>query len=77
MLIETLPGPVVEVQILDPYNPQETLNDKLTIVDVKARDAAGRVFKIDIQLLVFAELSTRMLYVRPQEWALRLHRVSS
>jgi hypothetical protein len=68
---------VVEVQILDPYNPQETLKDKLTIVDVKARDAAGPIFQIEIQLLVFAELSTRMLYVRRQEWAPRPHRVSS
>ncbi|UHD16870.1 PD-(D/E)XK nuclease family transposase [Thiocapsa bogorovii] len=49
ILTETLPGPVVEVQILDPYHPQETLDDKLTIVDVNARDAAGQVFKIEIQ----------------------------
>lgn len=52
---------MVEVQILDPYNPQETLKDKLTIVDVKAGDAAGQIFQIEIQLLVFADLSTRML----------------
>ncbi|EGV17434.1 PD-(D/E)XK nuclease family transposase [Thiocapsa marina] len=49
MLTETLTSPVVAVQILDPYNPQETLKDKLTIVDVKARDAAGRVFQVEIQ----------------------------
>ncbi|SDW35685.1 Rpn family recombination-promoting nuclease/putative transposase [Thiocapsa roseopersicina] len=62
MLTETLPSPVVEVQILDPYNPQETLKDKLTIVDVKARDAAGRVFQVEIQLSVYADLTARMLY---------------
>jgi predicted transposase/invertase (TIGR01784 family) len=62
MLTETLPGPVVEVQILNPYNPQETLNDKLTIVDVKARDAAGQVFQIEIQLLIHTNLRARMLY---------------
>jgi hypothetical protein len=57
MLTETLPSPVVEVQVLDPYNPQETLKDKLTIVDVKARDAAGRVFQVEIQLSVYADLT--------------------
>ncbi|MFB1486474.1 MULTISPECIES: Rpn family recombination-promoting nuclease/putative transposase [unclassified Thiocapsa] len=49
MLIDTLPRPISAVRILDPYNPRETLKDKLTIVDVKARDAAGRVFQIEIQ----------------------------
>ena len=34
MLTGTLSSPVVEVQILNPYNPQETLNDKLSIIDV-------------------------------------------
>ncbi|QVL49785.1 MAG: Rpn family recombination-promoting nuclease/putative transposase [Thiocapsa sp.] len=62
MLIDTLPRPISAVRILDPYNPRETLEDKLTIVDVKARDAAGRVFQIEIQLSVYADLTARMLY---------------
>ena len=62
MLAEALSRPVVEVRILDPYNPRESLDDKLTILDVKARDAAGQVFQIEIQLLVYAELSARILY---------------
>ncbi|NCC23501.1 MAG: Rpn family recombination-promoting nuclease/putative transposase, partial [Alphaproteobacteria bacterium] len=73
MLTDTLPTPVVEVQILNPYNPQETLNDKLTIVDVKARDAAGQLFQIEIQLLVFADLSARILYGWADLYRRQLH----
>lgn len=73
MLTGTLSSPVVEVQILNPYNPQETLNDKLTIVDVNARDAAGQVSQIEIQLLAFADLSKRMLYARADLCRRQLH----
>jgi predicted transposase/invertase (TIGR01784 family) len=62
MLAAELPSPVIEVRILNPYNPRETLGDKLTIVDVKARDATGHVFQIEIQLLVFPDLTARILY---------------
>jgi len=48
---DALPAPVVEAEILNPYNEREFLDDKLSIVDVKARDAQGRLFQVEIQLL--------------------------
>ncbi len=54
--------PVVEVEILDPYNEREFLDDKLSIVDVKARDARQRVFQVEIQLLAVPDLLARILY---------------
>ncbi|WP_373507848.1 PD-(D/E)XK nuclease family transposase [Thiocapsa sp.] len=49
--------------MLNPYNERETLDDKLTIVDVKARDTARRVFQVEIQFLVFPRyLTPRILY---------------
>ena len=62
VLVDDLPAPITEVEILNPYNERETFSDKLTIVDVKARDAARRLFQIEIQLLVFADLASRILY---------------
>ncbi|RKT42933.1 Rpn family recombination-promoting nuclease/putative transposase [Thiocapsa rosea] len=62
VLIDDLPAPIIEVEILNPYNERESFSDKLTIVDVKARDAARRLFQIEIQLLVFADLASRILY---------------
>jgi predicted transposase/invertase (TIGR01784 family) len=62
LLAEDLAAPITAVDILNPYNERETLDDKLTVVDVKARDAARRIVQIEIQLLVFASLAPRILY---------------
>ena len=62
ILGDELPAPVTAVDILNPYNERETLDDKLTVVDVKAQDAQRRRFQVEIQLLVFPELSARILY---------------
>jgi predicted transposase/invertase (TIGR01784 family) len=57
-----LPRPVTAVEILNPYNEREFLTDKLSIVDVKARDDHGRFYQIEIQLLPHADLPARILY---------------
>jgi predicted transposase/invertase (TIGR01784 family) len=62
MLGGELPAPIVDVVILNPYNEREFLDDKLSIVDVKARDAAGCLYQIEIQLLTLPELPARILY---------------
>jgi predicted transposase/invertase (TIGR01784 family) len=62
MLGPELPAPVEEVAILNPYNEREFLDDKLSVVDVKARDALGRLYQIEIQLLVLPDLPARILY---------------
>lgn len=55
-------SPIVEAEILNPYNEREFLDDKLSIVDVKARDGEGRLFQVEIQLLAYRHLPARMLY---------------
>jgi predicted transposase/invertase (TIGR01784 family) len=62
MLGTELPAPVVQVTILNPYNEREFLDDKLSVVDVKASDEHGRLYQIEIQLLVLPELPARILY---------------
>ncbi|WP_295444290.1 Rpn family recombination-promoting nuclease/putative transposase [uncultured Thiodictyon sp.] len=57
-----LPAPVVEVEILNPFNEREFIDDKLSIVDVKARDGQGRIYQVEIQLLVLPDLPARILY---------------
>ncbi|NCC30000.1 MAG: hypothetical protein EOM22_18100, partial [Gammaproteobacteria bacterium] len=65
---------MVEVRILNPDNPQETLDDTLTIVDVKARDTARRIFQVEIQLLVFPHnLAPRILYAWAALYSQQLH----
>ena len=57
-----LPAPIRQVDILNPYNEREFLDDKLSIVDVKARDEQGRLYQVEIQLLSHPDLPARILY---------------
>ncbi|MBF0240634.1 MAG: Rpn family recombination-promoting nuclease/putative transposase [SAR324 cluster bacterium] len=60
------------VEILNPFNEKEFLSDKLSIVDVKARDEAGRTYQIEVQLSVFPALPARMLYTWSDLYAAQL-----
>ena len=62
VLGQALPAPVTETEILNPYYEREFLNDKLSVVDVKARDQTGRQYQIEIQLLNHPDLPARILY---------------
>ncbi|MFO1351415.1 MAG: Rpn family recombination-promoting nuclease/putative transposase [Gammaproteobacteria bacterium] len=62
MLGEELQSLLSEVDILNPYNEKEFLDDKLSIVDVKARDGEGRIYQIEVQLLYYRHLPARILY---------------
>ena len=62
ILAGELAAPLTEVEILNPYNEREFLDDKLSIVDVKARDSSGRLYQIEIQLLNIPDLPARILY---------------
>lgn len=57
-----LPQPVVTVEILNPFNEREFLGDKLSVVDVKARDERQRQYQAEVQLLTHRDLPARMLY---------------
>jgi len=74
LLVEDLAAPITAVDILNPYNERETLDDKLTVVDVKARDAARRIFQVEIQLVVFANLAPRILYAWADLFSQQLQR---
>jgi predicted transposase/invertase (TIGR01784 family) len=62
MLGDALELPVYDVEIVNPYNEKEYLNDKLSIVDVKAKDKNGNLYQIEIQLLDRASLKQRIIY---------------
>ncbi len=55
-------NPITDVEILNPYNEKEYLSDKLTIVDIKARDATNNTYQVELQLNIFPYLPERMLY---------------
>ncbi|MCF7977617.1 MAG: Rpn family recombination-promoting nuclease/putative transposase [Chromatiaceae bacterium] len=62
MLGSELTAPISSVEILNPYNEREFLDDKLSVVDVKARDDQGGLHQIEIQLLSYRDLPARISY---------------
>jgi predicted transposase/invertase (TIGR01784 family) len=62
VLAKELKAPIEDVEILNPYNDKEFVDDKLSIVDVKARDTEGRLFQVEIQLVQYGHLASRIVY---------------
>ena len=60
---------VVEVEFLNPYSEKMTLDDKLSILDVKARDQSEWIYDLEMQMLVLAALSPRALYYWARSYA--------
>ena len=51
------PAPAYRLQdltFLNPFNPKEALDDKLSILDIKARDQSGSTTELDIWLYFYA-----------------------
>ncbi len=62
-ILEPPPGQWIESVILqNPYNPQDFIGDKLSIVDVKAIDQRGKQYQVEIQIATYIGLNHRMLY---------------
>jgi predicted transposase/invertase (TIGR01784 family) len=53
---------LVDLHLLNPFNDKQTLDDKLSILDIKARDQSGRQYNIEMQLLAHATFRERVLY---------------
>jgi len=57
-----LAHPIVHVEILNPFSYQEFGDDKLVVLDIRARDSAGQWLNIEMQVTVFAGLLQRLVY---------------
>jgi predicted transposase/invertase (TIGR01784 family) len=62
ILENELKHPLTWVEILNPYNEKEFISDKLSIVDLKAKDDFNQTYQIEIQLKSFPSLPSRMIY---------------
>ena len=62
-VLDPAPGHhIQDVELLNPFNPKEALDDKLSILDIKARDQAGRQFNVEMQMLAHRCYPKRILY---------------
>lgn len=62
VLAEILPSPIVRVELLDPFTMQETIEDKLSVLDVKATDDQDRVYNVELQMRPDEAFPGRGLY---------------
>src|SRR6266436_3251376 len=67
-VLDPAPGHhIATIELLNPFNPKEALTDKISILDIKARDQSGRQFNIEMQMLAYRYYEKRILYY----WARR------
>jgi predicted transposase/invertase (TIGR01784 family) len=53
---------VTEVTLLNPYNPKNFKSDKLSILDIKAKNTEGKRFNIEVQISDEGDYDKRALY---------------
>ena len=53
---------ITEIELLNPFNLQETQDDELSVLDIKARDQSGRRFNIEMQMLPYPYYGKRIIY---------------
>lgn len=64
---------IQDIELLNPFNPKETLDDKLSILDIKARDLSGRQFNIEMQMLLHPNFQNRVIYYLARFHQQQLH----
>ena len=57
-----LSPPLVDVVILNPFNEKEFADDKLSVLDLKARSASGEWYNVEIQSKAHWSLRPRLAY---------------
>ena len=58
----SLPTPLTELTLLNPYNHKTHTSDKGTILDIKAKDDKGRWYNIEMQMTDQVSYNQRALY---------------
>lgn len=53
---------IESLELLNPFNDREALDEKLSILDIKARDQNGRQFNVEMQMLAYGAFRQRALY---------------
>jgi predicted transposase/invertase (TIGR01784 family) len=64
---------IVSIDVLATVNDRHVEDDKLTVVDLKVRDSAGRRIIIEMQLAVTRAFRERILYYACRDYAGQLH----
>src|SRR5436305_837916 len=64
--------PITDLTLNNPFNDKETSSDKLSIVDLRARDQLGRQFNVEMQMVAPWYFPDRVLYYWSRTHSLQL-----
>ena len=64
---------IVGLEIRNPFNDKDALDDKLSILDIKARDRQGRQYNVEMQMLGTPVFLQRVLYYWARLYGDQLH----
>ena len=64
---------IAEIELLNPFSYQDFADDKLIVLDIRARDVAGRWLNIEMQLSVEPGLRQRLVYYACSLYTDQLH----
>ncbi len=53
---------VVDIELLNPYNSRNFAKDKISILDIKAKDTLGNYYNIEVQICDEGDYDKRALY---------------
>jgi predicted transposase/invertase (TIGR01784 family) len=62
-----------EIELLNPFNLQEAEDDKLSVLDIKARDQSGRGINLEMQMLPHPYYDKRIVYYGSRMHQQQLH----
>ncbi len=67
-------APLAEVEITNPFSLRRFEIDKQSIIDVKAKDEAGRRYTIEVQVRAQPAFAERALYYWAKSYGDQLHK---
>jgi len=53
---------IVALDLLNPFNEKDTADDKMSVLDIKARDRRGRQYNVEMQIVAPSTYPKRVLY---------------
>jgi predicted transposase/invertase (TIGR01784 family) len=62
VLIDADYQPIEELQVVNPFNAKSYLDDKVSIIDTRAKDSRGNIYNVEVQIRSQGDFQERSLY---------------
>jgi len=65
---------IAQVELLNPFSEKASSEEKLAVLDIRARDQSGRQYNVEMQMLGYASLPQRVLFYWSKLYAQQITR---